>query len=508
MGSTRRAGKTSIWAAALVAVALMVPAMVFAAQGDLTATNKISVAAGLDGVQDIKQTPDGKFVYAVSFGDKSLVAMDRNSADGKLSLIAGDAVQTEGFDGVTGLLGANALAISPDGKNIYVAAEASDAVSMFSRNVTTGATNHLGNRSDSEPGFVALNGVNDIAVSPDGTSVYATSTLEDALTGFKRNAGTGILTYQDLEVDGLNNVDGLDEANGVVVSPDGKNVYTTARNESALTTFTRAADGTVAFLERDESLEDMLGLRTLAISPDGKFVYVYADIDHAIVVFSRNAATGALTRTSSFVDVNTIGSAGNLDISPDGKQLYIATGSNGNGIATFSRNATTGALALSQNKEDVDGLKFSTGVLATADGKHVYVGGQFDHAIVTFDRERAGSGGGGGGNGGGQGGGADKLILKVSGKARQKAGGLTVKVRCSNACKVTAKANGKADGDKFSSLKATRKLSAGKTVSLRIKLRKNVLKRVAGDKGNATIAVTATGGGDKSVKKFHLKLKR
>jgi hypothetical protein len=78
----------------------------------------------------------------------------------------------------------------------------------------------------------------------------------------------------------------------------------------------------------------------------------------------------------------------------------------------------------------------------------------------------------------------------VKAKKKQKAKKLAIKATCSRDCTVTAKAKGKA-GKKFKSRKVVAHLTGGKSQKLRLKLKRSVLKRIAGRKGKAKISATA-----------------
>ena len=100
-------------------------------------------------------------------------------------------------------------------------------------------------------------------------------------------------------------------------------------------------------------------------------------------------------------------------ISPDGRSLYLVSGSfHGSVIARFSREPLTGALTYvdcltgstdpgpsgvlsctpipGANRDGYgSGLNEPTGVLVSADGRHVYVTAGLDQSLVTFDRDPA-----------------------------------------------------------------------------------------------------------------------
>lgn len=59
-----------------------------------------------------------------------------------------------------------------------------------------------------------------VAVSPDGNHVYAGGFTDDAVVVFSRNPDTGLLTFVDMEKDGVGGVEGLDGVDRLTLSPD------------------------------------------------------------------------------------------------------------------------------------------------------------------------------------------------------------------------------------------------------------------------------------------------
>ena len=94
------------------------------------------------------------------------------------------------------------VAVSPDGKSVYVASTLSDAVVRLNRNTTTGAISQPAGSAGciSETGAGpcadghALDGAHGVAVSPDGKSVYVASCDSDAVARLNRNTTTGAIT--------------------------------------------------------------------------------------------------------------------------------------------------------------------------------------------------------------------------------------------------------------------------------------------------------------------------
>ena len=108
------------------------------------------------------------------------------------------------LQGPAPLLGSRAIALSPDGKNLYVASSGSDAIAVFVRNPSTGVLTQgkgiagciAAKGADGCATAVGLDGPNSVAVSPDGLNVYATSVKSETVTSFRRNPKTGALSQR------------------------------------------------------------------------------------------------------------------------------------------------------------------------------------------------------------------------------------------------------------------------------------------------------------------------
>jgi hypothetical protein len=126
-------------------------------------------------------------------------------------------------------------------------------------------------------------------VSPDGAHLYVAGLA--SLTVFERDAGSGLLTLVEVEVDGVGGVDGIDDARSVAVSPEGTHVDVTGFADDAVAVFARdPVSGAVTFVD---VVGDMDGAWPIVVSPDGARVYVAGR--GAIWAFVREAATGALS---------------------------------------------------------------------------------------------------------------------------------------------------------------------------------------------------------------------
>jgi DNA-binding beta-propeller fold protein YncE len=158
-----------------------------------------------------------------------------------------------------GFVGPNGVAVSPDGKSVYLA---SWGVARLNRNTTTGALTQPGgsagcmlNGASVDPnnpidcgnahGMVAPKS---LVVSADGKNVYVAAPGGDAIARLNRNTTTGLLTQpagiggcvSQGGFDTCRNGHALDRPASVAVSPDGKNVYLAAFASDAIARFNRA----------------------------------------------------------------------------------------------------------------------------------------------------------------------------------------------------------------------------------------------------------------------------
>ena len=164
-----------------------------------------SGATSLGGADAIAISPDGHFVYVAGGTADSLLTFSRDAATGRLTQLAGTAgcLRNGRSDcgPVTGIDAPAAIAISPDGTSLYVASSAG-TLTAFQRDLTTGALTQLapgaGCLSDGDfAGCTAVGGLartSAVAITPDGHTVIAAGTDDDAVVSFRRDPATGSLT--------------------------------------------------------------------------------------------------------------------------------------------------------------------------------------------------------------------------------------------------------------------------------------------------------------------------
>lgn len=434
-----RAGRLPI--AVLVATLVVAGGVALAAVGDLTPQGCIAdvgdlagcgtTQQGLDAAVGVAASSDGRSVYAASAGDNAIARFDRDPATGVLTpqgCIA-DPPNTAGCGATQqGLGNARGVAVSPDGKSVYVTGETDRAIVRFDRDPATGALTPQGCIADppntagcgaTEQGLYGAFG---LAVSADGKSVYATSRSDGAIVRFDRDTATGALTGRGCIEDPpvfagcATTQQGLDAADDVAISADGNSVYVVSDGDNAIVRFDR--DPATGALTPRGCISDVgdpagcgvtqQGLRAafgVAVSPDGSSAYAVSLDDDAIASFGRDTATGALTPQGCIADVGDTAGCGAtaqglagataVAVSADGSSAYVASAEDA--IVRFDRDTANGALTPQGCIADVgdtagcgatqQGLNTANRVAVSSDGNSVYVSSGTDDAIVRFDRE-------------------------------------------------------------------------------------------------------------------------
>jgi DNA-binding beta-propeller fold protein YncE len=430
----------------------------------------------LNGANGVAVSPDGDSVYVTGVFANSVVHFVR-APDGALTFagcVANDATQgcTNNGDGAP-LTTAQGIAVRPNGDSVYVTGAGTSTSSSLSHLVAapTGQLAFAGCISATMTSVATgctptstnqLREAADVAVRPDGDTVYAVAGQAGQLLRFGVGAG-GQLTFFDCFGEpmlGCVDLPGspMGRAWGVAISPDGSSAYVAARSSSSVSEFGLDGDGDLSF--------------------------------NGCLADAATATTAGCTRLSS----SPLGDARDVVVSPDGASAYVAGGS----LATFGR-GTDGRLSFAgcHASNESQGctnlpeapLDGANGVAVSPDGASVYAVSSASDSIVEFARE------------------TPPLTLDLTGKKKQRVKRLAANATCSDPCSVELRAKGRA-GKKFSSKLAQDDLAEGETAKIRVKLKRKTLRKVDDEKGKATITGTATDDRGRTVTdKLKLKLR-
>lgn len=288
--------------------------------------------------------------------------------------------EIEGVNGIEGLQNARAVAVSPDGNNVYVASDSIlGCVSEFSRDRSTGRLTYLGvMRSDRVSRAISL------SVSPDGDHVYVAAVSAAAVT-LHRDRQSGLLSALEMPATALT------RGHSVTVSPDGAHVYAGAGSQTIATFERDSGTGFLSFLASNEvGLTAASAATALSVSSDGLNVYVATSYDNLITVFQRDAGSGLLKSVAALPNgPNFLGSSPqSIAVTSDGLNVFAAKVSI-DGVTAFRRDPGSGALTFLGSYTRSDGVETVTAMGVSPDGSRVYVAGftRDDAAILAYVRD-------------------------------------------------------------------------------------------------------------------------
>jgi DNA-binding beta-propeller fold protein YncE len=385
VGLAGRSGIAAVGAAAVAVAAGALASVALGATGDLQPRGCIEVeggpspspcasqAPGLEATKSISVSPDGRRLYSVS--TYTITTMARNPLAGGLAykqcLTDGPGDPGCADTPSLGLVGADGIAISPDGKFVYTLS-GSGLIAILVRT-------HAGLEPDGCVARPSLGAPCDqtapglfhgraMAMSPDGGNIYVASD-RGTVSVFDRDASTGALAYagcvQDAEMTKTpcaQSAAGLDLALSLAVTPDGGSVYVGGHGDQAIAAFSRDTSGVLTPIgcvdstavsspdcaQHVPNLDDT----ALAVSPGSDTLYAsgYGSTDDTISILGRDPTSGGLTylgcvkRSGSTLPCSVhapFGVVDSLAVSSDGRSLYTAGGP----LVNFHRDPTTGLLA-------------------------------------------------------------------------------------------------------------------------------------------------------------------
>jgi 6-phosphogluconolactonase (cycloisomerase 2 family) len=295
----------------------------------------------LDGASGAVFSPDGTFLYVSSMFEDTITVFRREPGSTSLRFAA---VYRDHFDIPSGLDGAHWLAMSPDGRFLYVGSKEVEGVAICERDARSGALRfvaRLTKKSDRTdlPLFLqaSLSGNGKILYAPSGDSVFV----------FRRDEATGLLTHTGTISGFLSpetTTDHAQELRCLVASADGRQIYVGTRFPATVVAIEIAEDGGSRIIGVEHGRFSPRGtmIDVVSTSEDGAYVYAIDDTNGAVDIFRRDAGTGALAFEDAVKGPQLTDSTYSIREGKGGRELYIAVN---NGLITFRRDPATGKLA-------------------------------------------------------------------------------------------------------------------------------------------------------------------
>jgi 6-phosphogluconolactonase (cycloisomerase 2 family) len=226
---------------------------------------------GLYGVTQLALSADEQSLYSSAYFDFAVAAFDRDPATGLLTFVRQRSYE---FGATPDLGNVNGIAVSPDGGTVYVGGESGARVFLFNRTandiVYSGTT-----LFDSlvQP----LGGPTYMKFSPDGAQLYVAAEFDRAITIFDLGVA-GALTNPRFVSDGAGGSSHRG-VQGFVFNAAGTRLYGTVLDFGAVVDFSRdPVTGALTFIEAHVGLITPSVLLAdpgePALSPDEKHLYV------------------------------------------------------------------------------------------------------------------------------------------------------------------------------------------------------------------------------------------
>lgn len=248
---------------------------------DLVHTVERAEMPSLESTFSVKFSLDASYIYLACRSDRVIVL---HVDEGKMSLV-------QRHNGVDGCLDrCEVVARNPIGNEIFVSSSRSGTVSVFQPD-EDGHLILLNYVEDDSLQAALLAGIHGLAVSPDGKHLYVTSGRfagDQGVSGFRVLEDSTLEKVSEFE-NGIE-LQGFEGGHYVKVSPDGKFVYATAAKSGRIACFRRdAKTGQLQFQEylRANGKERFGGPSGIGFSSNGEFVYISIEQEGRVLAFRR-----------------------------------------------------------------------------------------------------------------------------------------------------------------------------------------------------------------------------
>jgi trimeric autotransporter adhesin len=230
----------------------------FAVNADGTLSSApVQTLTGVTSAQQVRYSPDGRSAYAPRASNPGFIAQFSVAADGTLT--------PKSPATVSGQVTPGPLVFNAAGTRAYSGQNALSGVSQFSvaADGTLSALSPAMVASGQSQGRV-------VALSPDGTSLYAPNAGSSSVSQYAVSPSDGTLTF-------VANVAAGGQPRGIAISADGTSVYvansTNDATGNSISQYTRAADGTLTPKSPATVAAGATGTDAIVLSSDGYSAY-------------------------------------------------------------------------------------------------------------------------------------------------------------------------------------------------------------------------------------------
>lgn len=205
---------------------------------------QVNWSAGIVGMRnpaELKVSPDGANVYVVGNLDSAIVTFDRDPITGTITYNSTISIDP------WGLYRPWSVVISPDGNHVYVVRGQDfyqpswGRVGVFSRDPESGQLSFVESLGEGDRNVMGLVDSTDVALSPDGRYLFVSAST--SLVVFSRDAANGSLSFLNADFDQEAGVTGMSVPYQIALSADGVDLFYASYQSMAVFTVRSFADG-------------------------------------------------------------------------------------------------------------------------------------------------------------------------------------------------------------------------------------------------------------------------
>lgn len=329
----------------------------------------------LGNVGVIKATPDNRFFYLTGY--KKLMIFKKEKGQSQLSYIktidnSPDLDQGDPFID---------LAISPDGKNLYLA---SWEIAKWQYSLKVFAIDSLSGDITLKNNITDIQNINNIVCN--NLFVYSTSSgdFENSIRVYQRTSDDNLVLVQK-----MNAADSISQIKSITLSVDNRFLYVSDKNSVFL--FECQSNGSLLFKNKNlisDFYSQFWNESTLMASADNQNLYL---TDYkGIMVFKRDTASGKISFIQSILgdpDYNLFYNISSIKISPSGSKVFVLSKYNSK-IVIYDRDKTSGTLKYSgmiiNGQKKIYGLSYASDIVISKNDKFLYTLAESETNIIGF----------------------------------------------------------------------------------------------------------------------------